>query len=151
MKIKTFLALLLLVIVGCSCSKTSNSNVENISFSQIGKGYLYGKGIENIPKGNIVLSTQKDFDILIEKMDKYNITSKSFHKTNIDFNNFKVIAVFSEVKGYLPAPIEITKIIDNGEDIIVTVKEEEKGDIPTMNQSFHIVTIPYTNKRIMFN
>jgi hypothetical protein len=81
-------------------------------------------------------------------MDSYNIVSTNFTEIDIDFNNYIIIAVFLEVKpvNWL---VEITNIMENEDNILVS-QEDTEGGFLTIDQPYHIVKIPITDKPIVF-
>lgn len=147
MKTQTFLVLLLLMIAGCGKEDVTSQNVEFITIAQ---GALYGNGAENIPKQNIVITSQKDFDNLVKAMNSVNNTSSSFTEMTIDFSKFQVIAVFDEVKMYGKATTSIDKIIEKEQFIEIFVDTSATGLLPVMNQPYHIIKTKRTEKKIIF-
>ena len=77
-----------------------NSNDENteyktpITVQQIGKGDLVGN---NIPQQNMVITTSAQWNTLLNNLDASNNISGSFTETNIDFNQFMILATFDQV------------------------------------------------------
>ncbi len=134
-----------------SCSITDNPT-NSIEFTQIGKGNLYGNGLENIDKQNLVISDDNAWRALLSKINTVNNVSDEFTETNIDFSKFIVIASFDEVKTSGGYSIDITKITEGEGNIFVTVKNiSNNGNATTvMTQPYNIVKIPKTNKSIIF-
>lgn len=81
-------------------------------------------------------------------MNTNNNVSDNFSETNIDFDNYMVIAVFLEIKptGW---EVEINGVVEN-ENNITIIKEEMELDNTVITQPFHIVKIPITDKEIIF-
>ncbi|AGC75632.1 hypothetical protein LX97_00324 [Nonlabens dokdonensis] len=118
-----------------------------ISFVEIGRGKLNGFGSEGILKSNLIIDNSTDWINLINQMDSDVIISR-LTETNIDFNNYTVIAVFDDVftEVYF---IEITSMIENQNDITVTTVLDG-GGFTAVSQPFHIVKIPKTTKPFVF-
>ncbi len=133
-----------------SCSKT-DEDLNPINFTPIGQKNLYGSGRENIVQQNLIISNSKTWNELMTKMNSVNNNSEGFTETNIDFANFMVIAVFDKVYGNGGHSIDITKITETENKIIVTIDNVLKGDATlVMTQPYHIVKIKKTDKLIIF-
>ena len=133
-----------------NCDKTDN-DYNQIEFTTIGQDNLYGNGQENIDKENLTISDTDSWNELITKMNTVNNVSDGFAETDIDFLNFMVIAVFDEVYGNGGHSIDIVRIEENENKIIVTIDNILKGNLTSvMTQPFHIVKIKKTDKLIIF-
>ena len=132
-----------------SCNNDDDSSFQSteINFTEIGKGSLFGNGVEDISQSNLVINNQTDWQSLISKMDSFNNTSNSFTETTIDFDSYSIIAIFLEIKptGW---EVSITNITENETNISVSIQETEM-DNTVITQPFHIVKIPKTNKEIV--
>lgn len=147
---KLYMMILAVVLQSCASGDNDASRADNRSVL-IGKGELYGNGAENIPRQNIVLYNQSDWNNLIQKMNTVNPVSREFSETNIDFNNFQVIAVFDEIKRSGGHSIDITEITENEDTIVVRVQNlNTGGGISVMTQPYHIVKIPKSKKAVVF-
>ncbi|CEN38060.1 hypothetical protein [Capnocytophaga cynodegmi] len=146
MKTKTILILLLLVVI--ACGKRINETIENITFTTIAKGTLYGNEKEYITKSNFVISSQSDFNDLISNMSKINNISDTLTEKEIDFSKYQIIAIFDEVKSSGPSDITITKIVELKNYIEVFINKTIK-DGAVMNQPYHIVKTPKREKNII--
>lgn len=146
MKTKTILMLLLLVVMGCG--KRIDETIENITFTTIAKGTLYGNEKEYITKSNFVISSQSDFNDLISNMSKINNISDTLTEKEIDFSKHQIIAIFDEVKSSGPSDITITKIVERKNYIEVFINKTIK-DGAVMNQPYHIVKTPKREKNII--
>lgn len=142
----------LLINFGCEKNAGDDSTHStypiDISFTEIGKGALYGNGSENIPQQNIVITNQTQFNDLINSMNTVNNVSNSFTETNIDFNTYQIIAVFKEVKP-TSWKVEITSVFENAENITILIIETE-NESTVITQPFHIIKIPKITKPIVF-
>jgi hypothetical protein len=133
-----------------SCSET-DEDLNPINFTAIGQKNLYGSGRENIIQQNLIISDSNTWNELMTKINSVNNNSEGFTETNIDFANFMVIAVFDKVYGNGGHSIDITKITETENKIIVTIDNVLKGDATlVMTQPYHIVKIKKTDKLIIF-
>lgn len=133
-----------------SCNK-NDADLNFVAFKMIGQGDLFGNGNENIIKQNMVISDTKSWNELIDKMNSVNNVSESFTETNIDFQNFSIIAVFDEIKANGGYSIDVIKIMENENNIVVTLDYILKGGNTTiMTQPYHIVKIQKDNKAVIF-
>lgn len=147
-----FSILIVTILLGLltSCNK-NDVNLNAVEFKMIGKGNLFGNGNENIIKQNMVISDTTSWNELIGKMNSVNNVSESFTETNIDFQNFSIIAVFDEIKANGGYSIDVIKIMENENNIVVTLDYILKGGNTTiMTQPYHIVKIQKDNKAVIF-
>jgi hypothetical protein len=160
MKATNYMISLIIAIIGlltCSVLLSSFRCTESDSATHvikpilIGQGDLYGNGSENIPKQNIVITDQSIWTDLINAMNTTNKVSDSFTEINIDFSNYQIIAVFDNIKQNGGHSIDITKIIENDNNIIVTVENLQTGNLSSViTQPYHIVKITKTTKDVLF-
>lgn len=96
----------------------------------------------------MVITNQTDWQELIIVIDAVVNVSGNFSETDIDFDNFILIAVFLELKdnGY---DVEITNVIENENNITITTQETESLTL-VMTQPYHIVKIPVSDKTVIF-
>ncbi len=146
---KNLIIILLTLVITYGCNK-DESNETEITPILIGKAELFGNGEEGIVQSNLVISQTEDWNALIEQMDSVNNTSNSFTEIDIDFSQFQVIAVFDEIRGSGGSSINITKIIENKDDITVFISSYSNNDLPAVDQPFHIVKIKKTEKPFIF-
>ncbi len=144
--------LIITVIIGLMTScNDSNDDLNPINFAKIGQNNLYGSGQENISQQNLIISDLNSWNDLLIKMNTVNNVSDGFTETDIDFLNFMVIAVFDKIYGNGGHSIDVKKIIENDNNLIVTIDNVLKGDATlVMTQPFHIVKIQKTDKLITF-
>lgn len=143
--------LILSIFLATSCSSDDDGTTTQstpITFTEIGKGALFGNGTEGISQSNIVIDNTNDWQNLMTQMNSFNNVTNEFSETNIDFNTYTVIGIFLEVKpsGW---EVEISNIEENTTDILVSKTETETIN-SVITQPFHIVKIPITNKPIEF-
>lgn len=146
--LRTLFLLSLLLTLNCENDDENTQTETAVKYSEIAKGALFGNGEEGIAKSNLVISVQTDWENLMNQMNSVNNVTDDFVETEIDFNNFEIIVVFLEVKGN-GWEIEISEITENESLIFVSTTEMEFAT-SVMNQPFHIVKIPVTEKTIIF-
>jgi len=117
----------------------------------IAKENLHGNGAEGISEQNLIISDQTTWNDLITQMNSVNNVSDNFTETDIDFSEYKIIAVFDEIKGNGSHSLELD-IISNSENIIVNVTDLAlEGNATTViTQPFHIVKISNSDLPIIF-
>ena len=77
-----------------SCSSDNDENTESktpVTIHQIGKGNLVGT---YVTQQNMVITTTAQWSALLSNLDASNNISGGFTETNIDFNQYMIIAVF---------------------------------------------------------
>jgi hypothetical protein len=151
MKRKAQYVLLILVIAFfTNCNDDSNTFIEReLEIITIGKGTLSGSGLENIANEQLIVSDKITWDNLLIKIDAINNTSSTFSETDINFENYIIIAVFEELKdgGWT---IDITKVLEQENNILVQLENLNTGDgTLVQEQPFHIIKVEKTNKVIV--
>ncbi len=150
MKTKIYFSLFLITFILFSCNKKSSEEETNsITFTEIGKGALYGNGAEGIPQSNLVITNNTDWQNLMNQMNSVNNVTDNFTETNIDFSVYEIIAIFLDVKGN-GWEVSITNITEDNANIYVD-KSEKEYDNSVITQPFHIIKIPKSNKPVVFN
>ncbi|MFT7351595.1 MAG: hypothetical protein ACI9XR_001349 [Flavobacterium sp.] len=111
-----------------------------------------------ITQQNVIYNSESDWNALLNQIDSFyqpfgiNFTQLHFTETNIDFAKFSVIAVFDKVYGSGGYSIDITNIVENENNITVTVANLQTGNASSViTQPYHIVKIPKTSKPFVFN
>ena len=120
-----------------------------IEFTEIDRGQLDGYGIEGITASNMVVTNSSDWQNLMNQMNIFNNHTDDFTETDIDFEEYIIIAIFLEVKISFWA-VTITDIIEKEDSVIVTSIEDNSSGSSVITQPFHIVKIPITEKPIEF-
>lgn len=131
-----------------SCSNDDTFEPKEMEFTNISRGVLSGNGHEEITQSNLIIKNITDWQNLISKMDSYNEVSNNFTETSIDFENYFIIAIFSEIKPTI-CGVEIKNITENENNILV-FSEKTESDATTVSQPYHIIKIPKTDKTIEF-
>lgn len=141
--------LICLIILSCSENSENVNLITNKEFDVISHNKLSGNGSEGISESNLVIDNDSDWQNLILQMDSVNNVSSSFSETNIDFDNFIVIAIFLDIKpsGW---KLKISNLEEDENNIYVSINEEILIST-VMTQPFSIVKIPTTSKPIIFN
>ena len=143
--------------MSCNSTKKVVNQEDNypksIEFTVLAQGSLHGNGAEGIEQGGYVFTRQDDWQKFLEKLNKVNDETGRYEALKtVDFDKNIVIGVFSRVLGAGGSKIAVEKIIDNGKEIHVYFQRISKGGmaIMVMNQPFQFVSIPKTDKKIVF-
>lgn len=153
---KTLFSTLVLVLALSACSSDDSpiSEENNLIITEpalIGKGDLYGNGEEQIAQQSMVISNAAQWEALQVQMNAVNTCTTGFTETEIDFSQWKILAVFDEIKPNGGHSIDIINVTENTEQITVTVDNLLMGDMTlVMTQPFHIVKIPASAKPVVF-
>ncbi|MBW8523949.1 protease complex subunit PrcB family protein [Chryseobacterium chendengshani] len=143
-----FVCSIFLVINSCTDSDVNIETKTPVTVQQIGKGNLVGN---YVPQQNMVITNSTQWNTLLNTLDSVNNTSGSFTETNIDFNQFMVIAVFDEVFPNGGHSIDIITVDDNPQNIVVDLERLLTGNLTTVvTQPYHIVKIPKSTKPVLF-
>jgi len=141
-----------IVLSGCPDNNNSNKSVQEMTFETIYKDNLYG-GTDIFEPKNFLFNMQDEWKSFLTKLDTENKVSDQFD-TSIDFSKYTVVAIIDELRNTGGFSIEVSKIIDNKEQIMIMVKNlsPQPTDMVTMtiNQPFHIIKINKTDKEIAF-
>lgn len=149
---KKLLLLLLISILFFNYSCTDkDENIESktpINLQLIGKGELIGN---SLPQQNLVITNSAQWTTLLNTLDANNNVSGGFTETNIDFNQYMVIAVFDQTYLNGGHSIDIMTVNENSQNIEVDVEKLLQGNVTSIvTQPYHIVKIPKTAKPVIF-
>ena len=149
-KLSLLLFLGIVLLAGCS-NDDDNSEMVNIESTLIAKDNLFGNGDEGIIEQNLEITDQNTFDNLISQMNIVNNVSDSFSEIDIDFSQYKVIAIFDEIRENGGHSLELN-IMSNSENIIVNITDvvPEGNETTVITQPFHIVKISNSDLPIIF-
>ena len=144
-----------LIIVGLlgllvlSCKKKVDMDLE---LTLIHQGALYGNGDENISNENFVIKKEEDWQELLDKINAVNNESDNFYETEIDFDEFIILACFDKVRSSAGYSISISAFEVKNNAIIFTVSTENPEGMVSavITQPYSIAKIPKTNKKITF-
>ena len=131
-----------------SCSKSDDSfKPQNITPVLIGKGILTGNNIYS--EQNFVISNFSDWQILLNNFNASDTAiTTTFSNTNIDFNNYQLLVAIDVENS--STTIDITNVIENENNISVTVQNLQLGLTDDIAKPFHIVQIPISTKPVVF-
>ncbi len=131
---------------------TSKANYTLIKFVEMCDGALYGAGAEKIHKHDTVIRDNSSWVALKNKMNTTNVTTINCADTTINFSDSIIVVAFEEVKGSGGYDVIVKNIIEYMDTVFVSVEHTiPKGLVITvMEQPFHLVKIPATNKPIVF-
>ena len=135
--------ILMLLSAGCNQDTVNDPDTE-ITPIVIGQGMECGV----TAKQNVVVKTAEEFQNLKTMIGNFD----NFTDTIIDFDRYQVIAVFDGRRGNQDYSINITKIKEYSDVIIVTVESATTGIISNVaSQAFEVIKIPVSDKKIVFN
>jgi len=144
--------IILLAIFALSCnSEDYNLEMVDIESVLITKDNLFGNGGEGIIEQNLEITSQSMWNNLISQMNSVNNVSDNFSEIDIDFSQYKVIAIFDKIKNNGGHSLELN-LTGNSENIIVNINYiSPKGNVMSViTQPYHIVKIPNSNLPIIF-
>lgn len=157
---KIFLiAILSMALVNCSSDDNNTAQddfiPQNIDFETIGKGQITTIINAEEQQNNIVITNESDWNQLVGelffRMEESPDLGAEELPAEIDFNTFQVIVSVDEVRPSLSNWLEITNIIENEENITVTIlKEWDDFGFQALCQPYHIVKIPKSDKPVVF-
>jgi UDP-galactopyranose mutase len=142
----TFITFFLLT----SCSnneevESSSFTPQNIPFTTIGSGPYSGNAVTS----NLVIQNNTQWNNLMNQLTP-DVTNQ-FTETNIDFNNFFLVAIIDGVKPNTGYSVIITNIVENENNIIVSINHNNSGSgFNVLTQPFHIIKIPIQTKPFVF-
>jgi hypothetical protein len=153
MKTRILILSAIIFFIPISCDKNIDDNEfipQAITPVQIEQGVLYGVN-ENITQYEMIIKTQGEWDNLKAIMNSDPLSIYYIQGKEADFSNYQVIAVFDELRDTGGWSIDVTDITEYGDCITVTVQNIQKGSInPAVIRPFHIVMIPASDKKIVF-
>ena len=144
--------IILLAIFALSCnSEEYNLEIVDIESVLITKDNLFGNGGEGIIEQNLEITSQSMWNNLISQMNSVNNVSDNFSEIDIDFSQYKVIAIFDKIKNNGGHSLELN-LTGNSENIIVNINYiSPKGNVlSVITQPYHIVKISNSNLPIIF-
>ena len=144
---KTLFFTFLLLFTFSSCSDDNAATpFEPVAINPvlIGKGYSF----HDFTPGNLVISTQADWDAFLTSMG---YVTDTFINTPVDFNLYEVIAILDSMRPDTGYSINIDTIIENENDITVDFSVLISNDAFNAEvQPYHIVKIPRSSKPVIF-
>jgi hypothetical protein len=122
-------------------------------FTSLSKGSLFGNGAEGFQKENLVISSKKEWNAFLLKLDRTNSVSETFENA-IDFSKEMVIVCIDKVRNTGGFSIEVSEIVKERDAFVVKVKSigPKPMDMVTtaIMQPYHVVKMNATNKEIKF-
>ena len=139
----TIFFLLLTGMIACIKEKERCEPFSLIAQGTQGSGTLINR--------NLVIKEQEEWGNLINNLSEN--VKNSFHETEIDFDNYQIIAVFDNVRNFGYWKIEVMCITECSDKITVNVKAYSSGGAASpqiISYPYHIIKIPASTKRIEF-
>ena len=153
MKPYSLFILLLLLFANCNSNQSlMKKQTKEIKFITLAQASLHGNGREGISEGNYIIKDEKSFENLFSKMNSVNRESIKFKEYKVDFDKEMIIAVFSRVLGSGGSKIFVDKVIETPKNYQVKIQYKTGGGmaIMVMNQPYHIIVVPKTDKPVEF-
>ncbi len=145
-----YIILTVLFLTGCGTQQKTTEMNQELSFKTIAQSSLYGNGKEKIQKGIYTIKSLTEWNNLLEKMNKVNNEKEKMIPLEIDFDKSMVIAVFDNVLGSGGVKVQINKIEETPEQIIVYAGHSTPMGFATMvmNQPYHLVLTQKSDKPV---
>lgn len=149
MKIK-IISILVIAFLMISCEDDEKTKiVKPVEFTTLSQGDLKGNGEEGIVKSKLIVSDNTSFGVLLSKINAVN--DEISPAPAIDFNESVVLAVFDDIKSHGGYSIDITKVSEHEDRLVVEIERlNEGGMLTVITQPYHIVKIPKSTKPIIF-
>ncbi len=149
---KKLLLLLLISILFFNYSCTDkDENIESktpINLQLIGKGELIGNSLS---QQNLVITNSAQWTTLLNTLDANNNVSGGFTETNINFNQYMVIAVFDQTYLNGGHSIDIVAADETAANLEINIEKLLQGNATSIvTQPYHIVKIPKIAKPVIF-
>jgi hypothetical protein len=135
------------VVLGCSSTIQPSKTLkkEEIVFSTISKGTLFGNGIEGILEEKFTIKNEKQWQVFLNKINSVNNVSSSFSEININFSNHNIICVFDTIRNTGGYAIEIERVFVEKKNLNIVYNKKEPGPMEMVTtiitQPYHIVKI----------
>ena len=144
---RLILCVFLFGVLGCSSTIQPSKTLkkEEIVFSTISKGALFGNGIEGILEEKFTITNEKQWQVFLNKINSVNNVSSSFSEININFSNHNIICVFDTIRNTGGYAIEIERIFIEKKNLNIVYNKKEPGPMEMVTtiitQPYHIVKI----------
>ena len=144
---RLILCIFLFGLLGCSSTIQPSKTLkkEEIVFSTISKGTLFGNGIEGILEEKFTITNEKQWQVFLNKINSVNNVSSSFSEININFSNHNIICVFDTIRNTGGYAIEIERIFIEKKNLNIVYNKKEPGPMEMVTtiitQPYHIVKI----------
>ncbi len=150
-------SIFIIICFTISCNKGNNDIVpkeefilKNILKSEAGFTNLYFQ----IPKQQLIIKTLAEWKLLLSKMGSDDQNICKLATTDLNFDNYSIVAAIDEVKSSTGYVVTITDVVERADKLIITVKYTTLNNPtsgPMNTQPFHIIKIHKTDKPIEFN
>lgn len=136
----------ILILASCKSVSTIPAEIHEITFEEICVGYLYDAGENDIPQGQFIINQEAD-------LMPFKSKNESWCWSDLEFQSFTYILIIDELQGDRSHEIAVSSIseIDNK----ITIQHSyivNHGAFPeVMNQPYLLISIPKTEKDIVFN
>ena len=144
---RLILCIFLFGVLGCSSTIQPSKTLkkEEIVFSTISKGTLFGNGIEGILEEKFTIKNEKQWQVFLNKINSVNNVSSSFSEININFSNHNIICVFDTIRNTGGYAIEIECVFVEKKNLNIVYNKKEPGPMEMVTtiitQPYHIVKI----------
>ena len=144
---RLILCVFLFGVLGCSSTIQPSKTLkkEEIVFSTISKGKLFGNGIEGILEEKFTIKNEKQWQVFLNKINSVNNVSSSFSEININFSNHNIICVFDTIRNTGGYAIEIERVFVEKKNLNIVYNKKEPGPMEMVTtiitQPYHIVKI----------
>ena len=149
MKNKLYISIFVFLLT-ISCDKNDDENgfePQTITPVLVGKGHLNYNSIYS--KQNKVITNNSDWQTLLTNFNSINSNiTATFTETNIDFNNYQIIVAIDAKNR--STSVDVTNILENTNNIAVTIQNLQLGITQDVANPFHIVKIPKSTKAVVF-
>jgi hypothetical protein len=143
------LTFVLLLTFACSDDDgNSTTEPQSITPQLVGKGYLGSS--TNFTVENRVITTNAQWqDLLVQMEEAREGITQNFVETTINFSEYQIVAAY--ITGSSGTTIDITAVVENENNITITLENLRKGATQDVTHPFHIIKIPRSSKPIVFD
>ncbi|MEO6177845.1 MAG: protease complex subunit PrcB family protein [Flavobacterium circumlabens] len=141
----------LFLLAGCSSDESSKFNESAVQYSLIAQNDFSVSTTESFIESKLVIKDIKSWTTFLATINGQSQLTATFTETEIDFTKYQIIDVFDEIRHYGGYSVDITRIVENGNKIVIQVEHLKKGNIATVvTHPFHIIKMPRSNKKVIF-
>jgi hypothetical protein len=147
MKILVY-GLIMLFVVACDVDE-----FKSVDASVVGRGNFHVYMQESIFKSCSIITDNSGWQELVRKLNLFKDTNSDFVKTNIDFSQYDVIAVFDRIRTGVYYAVKID-LIEGRNMLFIKVSHEKNMNQQPIGdniQSYLIVKVLKINKSIQVN
>jgi hypothetical protein len=154
MKKFTMFALFFAALAGCQNDDGGSLNTEpvTVEVTSVKKGEFSGEPLE---AANYVINTTQEWNAFKAVANSaYNIDGYDvFEDVSVDFEQYTVLAVIDQWWGSGGYGVQITSVIDNGQEISAGIDfaSVDEGNATSVHcQPYHVIKIPKTTLPVVF-